>query len=241
MARNWSTKRTWSKKNAKTGQVESKPYKQRYNVEQRPGETEMQYYTRLAKAADQRLVRIEQLAGSNPDFKHARNFAYARAMDDLEIFGGGKRFNTAPVKDELGNVDRRLFKEKIMAMRYFLESPTSTKGGIIQTYQRRADTLNETYGTNFSWKDLAEYFGKGKADKLNKEGYGSATALYAIGHVRSMASILVKDINQNLNVTLTGPERDAALSVLRKTSLPGIKDLTKEQRAAIRKQLKSNA
>lgn len=240
MSKYWPKNRTWTKTNVKTGEKESKPYRQRYNVEQREGESEMQYYTRLAKVADQRLVRIEQLAKNDPYFKHAQGFAYARAMDDLKIFGGGKRFNVSPVKDSAGNVDRRLFKEKIMAMRYFLESPTSTKGGIIQTYQRRADTLNELYGTEFTWKDLAELFGKGKVDKIRgTDGYGSDTVLYALGTVRKANKKLIGAVNENLNMTLSGPEKEVALAMLRKTSLPGIKDLTKDQRAKIRKKLKN--
>ena len=59
-----------------------------YDVEQRAGETELQYYRRLAKVADQRLVRLES-------YKHDKYFggvekmAYGRAMSDLEMFGGG--------------------------------------------------------------------------------------------------------------------------------------------------------
>ena len=233
MARYWSKNRTWTKTNAATGEKESKPYPQRYNAEQREGETELQYYRRLAKVADQRMVRLEQLSATDPYFKHALEFAYGRASSDLEIFGESNRFNTKPPED------RRLFREKIMAMRYFIESPTSTKGGIIDTYQRRADSLNEKYGTEFTWKDLAEFFGKGKADKLQNDGYGSATALYAIGHVMTAKNKIIDGIQGNLNLNLTGPEKDAALAFLNKRSLPGIKDLTKEQKQKIRYALKN--
>lgn len=206
-----------------------------YDVEQRPGETELQYYRRLAKVADQRLVRLEKLTREDPLFKGARKFAYAKAVDTLEIFGDAMRFNTKPPED------RRLFKEKIMAMRYFLTAPTSTKKGIIETYQQRANTLNERYGTNFTWKDLADYFDKGLADKMMKDGYGSKTALYAIGTIRRTQEAIVKGIEQNTNVTMEGPVTDAALAILRKRSaIPGTA-ITSEQKKEIRKRLKKQA
>lgn len=207
---------------------------QKYDVEQRPGESEMQYYRRLAKTADQRLVRLEALS-RDKNFSGVKKMAYGRAMSDLEIFGGGTRFNTKPPED------RRLFKEKIMAMRYFLESPTSTKAGIVETYQERAKTLNQKYGTNFTWKDLADYFGKGKADKAARSVGGSKTALYAIGLIRKTDAALVKGIQTNKNVTMDGPVTDAALALLRMKDVPGMAPLTKEKKEAIRKQLRAGA
>ena len=38
-----------------------------YNLDYKPGETDLQYYKRLAKVADQRLVRLEELAGQRRD------------------------------------------------------------------------------------------------------------------------------------------------------------------------------
>lgn len=204
-----------------------------YDVEQRPGESELQYYRRLAKAADQRLVRLEKLTREDPYFRGARKFAYAKAVDALEMFGGGMRFNVKPPED------RRLFKEKIMTMRYFLTAPTSTKKGIIETYQQRANTLNKRYGTNFTWKDLADYFDKGLADKMMKDGYGSKTALYAIGTIRKTQEAIVNGVNGNTNVTTEGPVTDAALAILRKRSaIPGM-EVTEAQKKEIRKRLKA--
>lgn len=42
------------------------------NIEQRAGESDLEYYTRLAKQADQRLVRLEKLA-NEPGFENVRN------------------------------------------------------------------------------------------------------------------------------------------------------------------------
>lgn len=203
-----------------------------YDVEQREGETELEYYRRLARVADSRLRAIERLS-HDPAFRGARKFAYAKALSSLEIFGKGKRFNTKPPED------RRLFKEKIMAMRYFLTSPTSTKRGIIETYQKRADTINEKYGTNFNWKDLAEYFDKGLADKMMRDGFGSKTALYAIGMIRKTQEAIVSGVTGNTNVTTEGPITDAALAILRKRSeIPGTA-VTEKDKKEIRERLRN--
>ena len=60
-----------------------------YNLDYKPGESDLQYYKRLAKVADQRLVRLEQLS-KQEGFEKVTRFAYERAMRDLELYGGGK-------------------------------------------------------------------------------------------------------------------------------------------------------
>lgn len=204
-----------------------------YDIEQRAGETDMQYYRRLAKVADQRLVRLEKLS-KQKDFRGVKKMAYGRAMADLEIFGG-KRFNTAPPQD------RRLFKEKIMAMRYFIESPTSTKRGIIETYSERAKALNKKYGTDFTWQDLASFFGSGKADKMMNgrgESYGSKTVIKAIGRIQLTAESVIKGIQENTSIKTDDPITDAALSILRRNfKIPGY-SLTTAERRRIRERLR---
>lgn len=203
-----------------------------YDVEQKEGETELQYYRRLAKVADQRMVRLEKLS-QQPGFKGVKKFAYASAKDMLEFFGGN-RFNVKPPED------RRLFQEKIMTMRYFLTSPTSTKSGIIESYEKRARTLNERYGTNFTWKDLAEYFDRGLADKMAASHFESKTALYAIGKIQNTLDKIRKGVEDNTSVKEIGdgPVSDAALAMLRKKStIPGTA-LTQEEKEKIRKALR---
>lgn len=148
---------------------------QHYDYEQREGETDLQYYRRLAKTADQRLVRLEALR-HDPDFKGIEKFAYARALRDIESYGGKKRFNTKPP------TARSLFNEKIADMIRFLKSPTSMKEGIVEVYKKRADTLNEMYGTNFTWKTLSNVIDSGELEKL-KADYGSDTVFQSIGTV----------------------------------------------------------
>ena len=100
--------------------------------------------------ADERMRKLEKLS-KEPGFEGATKFAYPKSKYYLEMFGK-RHWESKPSED------RRIFKEQIMAMRYFMTSPTSTKGGIIEVYQKRADKLNETYGTQFTWRDMAAFF-----------------------------------------------------------------------------------
>lgn len=155
---------------------------QRYDFDIRPGETDLQYYRRLAKTADQRLVRLEALRHEE-GFESVDKFAYARAMRDIEVYGGGKRFNTAPPEN------RSSMNAKIKDMLRFLQSPTSTKSGIIETYQKRADKLNERYGAeglHVTWKDIADLHDTGLLTSA-KMALGSDTTWIAIGQVENNA------------------------------------------------------
>ena len=203
-------------------------------MEQRAGETELQYYRRLAKVADQRLVRLES-------YKHDKYFggvekmAYGRAMSDLEMFGGGNRFNTKPPED------RRMFREKIMSMRDFLQSPTSTKQGIIETYQKRADTINKEYFGGekvLKWQDLENYFGKGRADKEDRNMPGSKTALYAIGVIKKVQKDgkipkVIEGALSKKSVKVAGPLTDAAIKMLKNQNIPDFARMTDKQKKEV--------
>lgn len=158
--------------------ITPKPYD--YNI--KPGETDLDYYRRLAKTADERLVRLEALRHEK-GFESVDKFAYARAMRDIEVWGGGRRFNTKPPED------RRQFNEKISDILRFLQSPTSTKYGIKEVYQKRADKLNEKYGAeglHVTWKDIADLHDTGLLTTA-KMALGSDTAWVSIGQVEHNA------------------------------------------------------
>ena len=153
-----------------------------YDIEQRPGESLEKYYHRLAKTADQRLVRLESYE-HDKYFKPATLWAYSRAQHDLQKWTGQGpgakhlRFNTAAPKG-----DEKLIS-KINDIKTFLSSPTSTKQGIINVYKTKADTVNKKYGTNFDWKSLAKYYDSGQSDLWDSK-FGSKTALRTIGHIQ---------------------------------------------------------
>lgn len=151
----------------------------KYDSARRPGETPMQHYRRLAKVADQRLVRLEKLA-QEEGYKNILKWSYKKAQKDINYYSGKQnyiarnateleaglqkgwspgRFNVAPPKTSTGKVDLRQLEAKIRDMQDFLETPTSKKADIEQTYSQRVQTLNQKFpGNNFKWEDLADFF-----------------------------------------------------------------------------------
>ena len=165
-----------------------------YDIEQKPGESLEKYYRRLAKTADQRLVRLEKYSDEEW-FKTAKQWAYARAMKDIKKWQkpGEKapkkmRFNTAPPKDPEDLL------AKINDMKTFISAPTSTKSGITDVYKKRADTINKKFGTKFTWQQLAKYYSSGQAEVWDAK-FGSKTALRTIAALQKNKKKLVDDIN----------------------------------------------
>lgn len=117
-------------------------------------------YRKLAKRADQRLVRIEGYRHQSK-MKGIETFAYAGAMKRIRRWSGegAKRFNTAPPES-----DKDLLR-KIADIKVFLDAPTSTKQGIIAMYKEHAAQMNKNaklFGegktANFTWQEYANIF-----------------------------------------------------------------------------------
>ncbi len=207
-------------------------------LDMNPGESKLQYYRRLAKAADERMVRLEKLA-TQQGFSSVTRYAYKKAVYDINVYRqndeGIPRWNTKPP------AENQLLNEKIQGMIRFLQAPTSTKKGIVDTYKKRAETINKNYGTNLSWQEVADYFQKGIADKLTQE-FGSKTALVAIGRIQRAKRNIIKGVKDNKSVKMEGPVTDAALAILRKKKYaPGeILALSSAEKKKIRENLKKS-
>lgn len=149
-----------------------------YNYEMKPGESLEAYYHRIAKVADQRLVRLERLEAQE-GYGNATQWAYKRAMKDIETWSGegATRFHTkAP-----SNANQ--LKAKINDIKTFLGSESSTKSGINRVYNKRVDTLNKRYGTNFQADDLQKVFSSSLWKKLEAKNFSSDQIYKAIGYV----------------------------------------------------------
>ena len=159
-------------------------------------------YRTLAKSADQRLVRLEAYE-HDENFKTATKWAYARAMHDIQRWSGSEadRFNTAPPE-----TDEKLIS-KIQDIKHFLESPSSTKKGIISVYKNKADALNASMKRDnpnwkdLKWQDLAGYFESSLWKKLNAT-YGSDVILQIINSVKNSNKKIKKDIEENRDVII---------------------------------------
>ncbi len=191
-----------------------------YNLDQKPDETMVQYYRRLAKTADQRMVRLEK-AAQEPYFKVATEWAYAKATRDILKWippGDNKstklRFNTKPPEGED-------LIAKINDIKSFLSSPTSSKQGIINVYKKRADTVNKKYGTNFTWKQLAKYYDSGQAELWDAK-FGSKTALMTIASLQKNKKKLVKAIKEADRKDIRINSKDS--SMIKKTVEMALKD-----------------
>lgn len=147
-------------------------------------------YRTLAKTADQRLVRLEAYE-HDPNFKNATKYAYARAMRDIEQWSGeqARRFNTTPPATLSG------LKAKIEDIKTFLASPTSTKKGMKDILQKRADTLNENYGTNFKWNDVGTFFESELAQKMDSD-YASKTMLKIVASLQKNKDEILTELKK---------------------------------------------
>ena len=130
-------------------------------------------YKKLAKAADRKLRELESLA-EDQNFKDATNWAYAKAMQDIEHrWGEGeKRFDKKLPKDW----KMTSMIAAINEVKTFLASPTSSKRGIVNVYKKRIETLKNAKnektgelmypGLNITWQQAAKLFENSTFDKL---------------------------------------------------------------------------
>lgn len=156
----------------------------------------LKQYRKLAKRADQRLVRLEQLSGK-AGFKNVLSWAYGKAMKSIRQWSGetASRFNTKP-PEKISSL-----RAKIRDIQDFLSMKTSEKRKILGIYKKRADTLNKNYGTSFTWEDAGKFFESAEWEKMEQE-YGSKTAVMAVGQIQRNEDAIVEAIEANRDVNL---------------------------------------
>ena len=206
-------------------------YKQT-DVSRRPGETERAYAVRLFKQADQRMVRNEKLA-KEQGFEHVLSYAYAKAQKELAGYGQS-RFN-AKIPDP--DKDPKLFRAKLAIAKEYLTAPTSTKSGIVNVYQNKADVINQKYGTNFNWQDMGDFFESGQFQKLSAQ-YGSKTVMRAIGSIHN-ATKVVDSMGKNTNLKVDDIQKEVALKLLRSSTVKNAIGLDKEQAGKVRNAIRN--
>ena len=188
-------------------------------------------YRTLAKSADQRLVRLEAYRHEK-GFKTAEKWAYARAMHDIKVWSGSEanRFNVAPPDNKTDLVS------KIQDIKHFLQSPTSTKQGIISVYKKKADSLNKTMRkdnpdwTDLTWKDMAQYFDSKLHDKIDEQ-YGSKTKFQIISSLKKNKKAILEEIKE---------KKDQHIKVEDEVLQVTIEDIIKTYPDEVKKLLKSS-
>lgn len=162
-----------------------------------------QEYVKLAKRADQRMVRIEQLA-QDPMYKGVKYYAYRWAQKNLKVWSGEKdtplRFNA-----DIPN-NKKSLKKKIRIAKQFLDMPTSTKTGIKETFKKKAEDFNELHGTDFTWEQLSTYFHSGLSANADA-AFGSSTALELIAEMQRRRDEVIEAIKESNEQTLILTDR----------------------------------
>ena len=154
------------------------------------------FYKRIAKVADQRLNEIEQLA-KKPGYKKIKQWAYKVAMREIKgMYGeGAKRFNRKPPSDL-----RRMYKN-INRVLQFLASPTSSKQGINEVYEKRAKTISDTYDIDLDWSTVGDFFESALYKKTDSK-YGSKTVIQAIGIIQADKKTVVKALKDKKPISI---------------------------------------
>lgn len=192
-------------------------------------------YRKLAKRADQRLVRLEKLSGQK-NFKQVKQWAYKNAVTDALQWGASvkkPRFNIAPPVDKNGDISPSMLKAKIRDIQNFLEKPSSTKAGIIQIYQKKADTLNKKYadyGLNLSWSDVGDLFESSLYKKLDKS-LTSGTRIKAIATLKNNELEVLKDFEARKSSHIKTEDDDMVVNA-------AIKRMTSYYKKDVKKLLK---
>lgn len=153
---------------------------------------------KLAKRANQRLVRLER-AAKNPGMEKILSYAYKTAMKDIKSTGkkGKQRFIENPklidIFDQSGKklTGQAMYRANVMRLRLrkgdiesFLSSASSTIGqgiaeglnktiGIKRIWNKTTKTINEKYLSEYDLRlsdnDMKRFFDSKKQAKLEKE------------------------------------------------------------------------
>lgn len=117
---------------------------------------------RLAKQANQRMVRLEKESrfGTGP--------AYKRARDDLRTEFGAPRNR---YRESLRTATREELIAEYKSLREFITSKSSTVAGYTDIIEKRWKSFKEQTGSDISIEDYVEAWEKITADAKTKETY----------------------------------------------------------------------
>lgn len=125
--------------------------------------------------ANMMLLNLERLAKES-EFAGIEQFSYSKAMRVIkETRGEGyKRFNMPKNTHQMEKV--------LSAVDEFLESPTSSKKGIEELYEKNANFFNEQFGSKYSWQKMGSFLKAAGFEDL-KTMYLSTKAIQIVGEM----------------------------------------------------------
>ena len=157
------------------------------------------FYKKIAKAADNRLRRLEELS-RDPKYKEVTEWSYKVAQKDIrDMFGSDARRFNKKLPDNLNTV----YKD-INRVLNFLNAPTSTKKQIDEIFVKRANTIREKYDVDMSWSKTATVFDTVLWKKTGARK-ASATALKAIGVIQKNKAQIKRALKENKPISIILP------------------------------------
>lgn len=157
------------------------------------------FYKKIAKAADNRLRRLEELS-RNPKYKEVTEWSYKVAQKDIrDMFGSDARRFNKKLPANLNTV----YKD-INRVLNFLNAPTSTKKQIDEIFVKRANTIKDKYGVDMSWSKTATVFDTVLWKKTGARK-ASATALKAIGVIQKNKAQIKRALKENKPISIILP------------------------------------
>ena len=135
-------------------------------------------YLHLADIADRRMRRLEEYASKDKKYANILKFAYDKAINDIEaeMGSGAYRFKAGALAN--GNILN--IQSRINDVLKFLNSPTSTISGVKKVYGKRAKVINEKYGLDLTWEQMADFF-ENESVQATIHNFASDTAMKMIG------------------------------------------------------------
>lgn len=159
-------------------------------------------YRKLAKRADQRLVRLEGYR-HDKGFQNITQYAYKKAMSDIRSWSGkgSKRFNTAPPKTAAE------LKAKISDIKSFLQSPTSSKKQVMKVTK----SLNQRFfGKDkkqyLTWEEWANFWER--VDSENTDSRFNYNLVAKSAGVMKKYNITRQNIDDKLDVVTRSGDMD---------------------------------
>ena len=158
------------------------------------------FYKRIAKAADQRMIELERLS-QKEGYKEVTEWAYAKAQRDIRAMFGedATRFNRK-IPDNLNSI----YKD-INRVLNFLNAPTSSATGIQEIYQKRAQTISDKYNIDLDWSTTGHMFESVLWKKVGSKK-GSATVLKAIGVIQESKEDVQRLLKEHKPISLNVTE-----------------------------------
>lgn len=140
--------------------------------------------------ANAKLLNLEKLS-KKEGYENIKEYAYRVAINEIRKIRGEeyKYFNIPKNTHQLEKTKR--------ALERFLDSPTSDRAGIESVYTKNAESLNEKFGTDFDWQDMANFLKSAKFEEI-KAQYDSDTAILMMKALYKNKDISKEDFIEKL-------------------------------------------